>query len=361
MYTYLEAGEAADLDLRYSVLCQAALAAPVLLERQAAEAASGSAGGSSGAAAQPARHAGEQQRIVYVANDWPTALLLLRLQYSVRALGSAADQGERAPRSSSSTAVMDVGSLQRLLAQRLGASAAAAFCIHNLAYQGVLGADTFTRLSLPAAALPALCTSSDWRDVLHELEQGIGGSSGSPDAQQQQQQAAGEGQACPAPGATTEAAAAAASATTGADPAAEAAAACSSGELNQMRSALLAADCLVTVSPGYAVEVQQEGPFGCGLHDILAARGIRCDAPAMCLRCARCSGRGQPVQLPAAPEQQRLPQAGDLGPSASFAAPPTLALPCYATWLQRHHERRGHRGVGPSGRLLAARGGAVHR
>ncbi|KAI7845973.1 hypothetical protein COHA_000518 [Chlorella ohadii] len=274
VYTYLEAGEAADLDLRYSVLCQAALAAPVLLERQAAEAASGSAGGSSGAAAQPARHAGEQQRIVYVANDWPTALLLLRLQYSVRALGSAADQGERAPRSSSSTAVMDVGSLQRLLAQRLGASAAAAFCIHNLAYQGVLGADTFTRLSLPAAALPALCTSSDWRDVLYELEQGIGGSSGSPDAQQQQQQAAGEGQACPAPGATTEAAAAAASATTGADPAAEAAAACSSGQLNQMRSALLAADCLVTVSPGYAVEVQQEGPFGCGLHDILAARGI---------------------------------------------------------------------------------------
>ncbi|PRW61322.1 GBSSIa [Chlorella sorokiniana] len=41
-----------------------------------------------------------------------------------------------------------------------------------------------------------------------------------------------------------------------------------------MRSALLAADCLVTVSRGYAVEVQQEGPFGCGLHDILAARGI---------------------------------------------------------------------------------------
>ncbi|KAL4423951.1 hypothetical protein ABPG75_001252 [Micractinium tetrahymenae] len=47
-----------------------------------------------------------------------------------------------------------------------------------------------------------------------------------------------------------------------------------SGQLNQMRSALLAADCLVTVSRGYAAEVQREGPMSCGMHDILAARGI---------------------------------------------------------------------------------------
>jgi glycogen synthase len=39
----------------------------------------------------------------------------------------------------------------------------------------------------------------------------------------------------------------------------------------------LAADALATVSEGYAAEVQQaEGPYGCGLADILAARGVRC-------------------------------------------------------------------------------------
>ena len=306
MYTYLEAGEVTDLDLRYSVLCQAALAAPVLLEHSsgsAAAAAGGSGGGGDcGTAAQPAWRSGEQQQqIVYVANDWPTALLLLRLQYTVRALGAAAAQEAPAPCGSSGccskngTAVADVSSLQQLLEQRLGASAAAVFCIHNLAYQGVLGAEAFARLSLPAAALPALCTSSDWREVLLQRTErcASAGRADAPPPQQQQQQqqqqqecdrqalsspstAAAVPAAAPAGDAATAVAAVASGAAAGQPAVAAAVASCFSRELNQMRSALLAADCLVTVSRGYAVEVQQEGPFGCGLHNILAARGIRC-------------------------------------------------------------------------------------
>lgn len=255
-YTYLEAGEVADLDLRYSVLCQAALAAPVLLEQQEREqqAEAGSGGGSGGGAAaalqqQPGQQQQqEQQPIVYVANDWPAALLLLRLQFGVRDAYSGSS-GRGSSSSSSRSDRSSFGGLQRLLAQRLGASAAAAYCIHNLAYQGLLSADAFPRLSLPPSALPALCTSDDWRQVLQQLE---GGS--------QQQQAAG---------------AAGAAAGGAAEPAAVAAS-CSSGQLNQMRSALLTADSIVTVSRGYAAEVQEEGPFSCGMHDILTTRGIRC-------------------------------------------------------------------------------------
>lgn len=295
VYTYLEAGEHPDLELRYSVLCQAALAAPVLLEQQQQQVARQDDNGSS----KPLQQGEQQQPILYVANDWPTALLLLRLQYTVRAAAASAGRtGSAGGGSPASTA-----DLQRLLVQRLGASAAAAYCIHNLAYQGLLSAGSFLRLSLPPAALPALCTSADWRGVLHQLE-GIRGSSGSsgsslaagapaehgaqelqPEQEQQQQQAAAaaasEEEAATAAAAAVrlaaaEGAAAAAAAAAG-DPAAggPGIGGCSSGQLNQMRSALLTADCLVTVSRGYAAEVQKEGPMSCGMHDILAARGIR--------------------------------------------------------------------------------------
>ena len=46
-----------------------------------------------------------------------------------------------------------------------------------------------------------------------------------------------------------------------------------SGQLNWMRGALLAADALATVSPGYAREVVAP-EMGCGMHEIIAARGI---------------------------------------------------------------------------------------
>ncbi|KAL4434830.1 hypothetical protein ABPG77_005357 [Micractinium sp. CCAP 211/92] len=303
VYTYLEAGEHPDLELRYSVLCQAALAAPVLLEQQRQQQQAGR--GDAGSSEPPPDQGPAQQPIIYVANDWPTALLLLRLQYTVRAAAAAAGGAD----TGSGGGAASSAALQRLLVQRLGASAAAAYCIHNLAYQGLLSAASFPRLGLAPAALPALCTSADWQGVLHHLDgmRGAGAGSSSPSAsaaepdtrtqqQQPEQQTATEpipaaAAACEeeiAAASTAEAAGAARSVVSqGAQGAAAPAAAadedpaaapaeggCSSGQLNLMRSALLAADCLVTVSRGYATEVQKEGPMSCGMHDILAARGI---------------------------------------------------------------------------------------
>ncbi|KAI3432810.1 hypothetical protein D9Q98_010393 [Chlorella vulgaris] len=292
--SYGEADSQPDLDLRYSVLCQAALAAPVLLERQAAAAAL-----EQGTEAAPAAQA-ELQTIVFVANDWPTALLLLRMQYIIRA-AAPPDGGAAASESDGGTA--DSDSLSRLLVQRLRTNAATCFCIHNLAYHGLLDPQGFERLSLPAAALPALCTSHDWRRVLLNRNSGsrpdpaAGAQTGAASVVATPAASAtissGKRRRCPDPApepATTSsdtnaraagadaAGAAATSSDTSAEAVAadadEAAAACAGGQLNQMRAALLAADCLVTVSGGYAAEVQQEGAFGCGLHDVLAARGV---------------------------------------------------------------------------------------
>jgi hypothetical protein len=299
------------------VLCQAALAAPVLLEQQAAAAAL-----EQGTEAAQAAQA-ELQTIVFVANDWPTALLLLRMQYIIRA-AAPPDGGAAASESEGGTA--DSDSLSRLLVQRLRTSAATCFCIHNLAYHGLLDPHGFERLNLPAAALPALCTSHDWRQVLLNRNSGsrpdpaAGAQTGAASVAATPAASAtissGKRRRCPDPapepattssdtsaraaGADAEEAAATSSDTSaraaGADAAGaaatssdtsaeaaaadaeEAAAACAGGQLNQMRAALLAADCLVTVSGGYAAEVQQEGAFGCGLHDVLAARGVRCVA-----------------------------------------------------------------------------------
>ena len=56
--------------------------------------------------------------------------------------------------------------------------------------------------------------------------------------------------------------------------AAEAAAECASGQLNLKQGALLAADALVTVSPGYAAEITCDPGMGAGMQELLAARGV---------------------------------------------------------------------------------------
>ena len=118
-YTYAEAGSAPDLDLAHSVLCQAALAAPALLwhatagqqahftEQTLPQALVGGIAHVAGQQRQSRAGALRQQvpgqpqvpsqqqmlpattsnsvgsleRLVFVANDWPTAPLLLRLKH----------------------------------------------------------------------------------------------------------------------------------------------------------------------------------------------------------------------------------------------------------------------------------------
>ena len=258
--TYYEAGGVPSLDLRYSVLCQAALAAPVLLwqreQRRRRGRRRGEDSGGDGCSGS-----GGPGQVVFVANDWPAALAVLRLQQCMRA--AAAGLADGAPEAGGGASL---SAWQRELAQALGTSAAV-FCIHNLAYQGVFGADVWPRLRLSPPALPLLCTSSDWREALRRQEtQGLAVESAQQQQQQQQrqQQEEEERQAEQQLGGGGGGAAAGGG---GGD------SGCAGGQLNFMRGALLAGDALVTVSPSYAEEIQGEA-FGCGLQEILAARGV---------------------------------------------------------------------------------------
>jgi granule-bound starch synthase len=212
--TYMEAGDAAALDVRYSVLCQAALAAPALLWPP------------------PLDSAG----VVFVANDWPAAPALLRLRHALRApAGAAGGCAAAAPPA--------LAALDALLQRRL-ASAAAALCIHNLAYQGLFPAAAFSRLCLPRAALPALCDGADWAAVLAaDAAREASGGAAAAEAE--------EDLGCaPAPGVDAP-------------------------RLNFMRAAVLAADAVLTVAPGYAREIATDaGGMGCGLAAPLAARAV---------------------------------------------------------------------------------------
>ena len=82
--TYVEAGQFPDLDVRYSILCQAALAAPLLLWAGSIinAAAKDPAGAAGVTTAESASHGEAQQEsagLVFVGNDWPCAPLALRL------------------------------------------------------------------------------------------------------------------------------------------------------------------------------------------------------------------------------------------------------------------------------------------
>ncbi|KAL6770438.1 GBSS1B [Auxenochlorella protothecoides x Auxenochlorella symbiontica] len=300
--TYMEAGQgaaAASLDLRYSVLCQAALAAPLLLwaagvREAAAAAAVGAAMGAAldaAAAAAPAFAAGP--RTVFVANDWPATLCLLRLRHVVHGGATDGPGGGRAGAPAEALAA----ALRAALPAALGA-----LCIHNLAYQGLLPGSAFDRLRLPESARASL-------EAREERGRGAGGAAPdgdgaggegaapSPEVPRRGPDPGGHGQAPAGRGegpqgdAEVTAAADRVVALAARPPAASGApgpgqgraeAPCGAGagpeprgpHLNLMRGGLLAADALLTVSPGYAREVALNAHWGCGLHDILAARGV---------------------------------------------------------------------------------------
>lgn len=300
-YTYTDAGSAPDLDLAHSVLCQAALAAPALLWHATADQQAhvmeqtlpqSLVGGIAHVAGQqrhpeaealwqqvprqqqgPSQRQGPSQqqvlpattsnfigspeRLVFVANDWPTAPLLLRLKHCCQSRQSrppeevdmvaappiprlehsldrmnsqqppsvlcppslplqqpeTADQLPFVYRPSLSDSKY-LAELEHHIASQLS-GARAVYCIHNLAYQGLFDRAAFPRLCLPSTALRPLVTHSP--------------------------------QATPA-----------------AQP-----------ELNWMQAALLSSDLVLTVSEAYAKEICEDTHLSCGLHSVLAGTAVK--------------------------------------------------------------------------------------
>ena len=240
--TYLEASARSDLDLRYSVLCQAALAAPVLLWEAT-------------------------RKIVYVGNDWPTALLMLRLVYDIRE-GGPADLGVAGDVLDFTDALV----LRQLLLRRI-VSAACAFCIHNLAYQGKFSVEDFSRLCLPVRALSALDQSVPYQTVMARARQRAQHA-----GRQDLLVTSGGSSSCDIGSQFSQLYITPSMSTVSAGPPChvfdEGGASTGSSGLNFMRAALLCSDLILTVSPNYAHEVKTDPHMGCGLVDIIEAKGV---------------------------------------------------------------------------------------
>mmetsp|Transcript_9456 Transcript_9456/g.57703 ORF Transcript_9456/g.57703 Transcript_9456/m.57703 type:complete len:734 (-) Transcript_9456:1169-3370(-) len=111
LYGYSPSTEYPDNDLRMSLLCQAAIEVARTLQLE-------TIGG------EPLG-----EKVIFVCNDWHTALLPLQLKY-----------------------------VHHTKEQFLGSRVA--FCLHNAAYQGRFPLTHFPRLNLPDAALPSLLWNS---------------------------------------------------------------------------------------------------------------------------------------------------------------------------------------------------------
>jgi hypothetical protein len=207
--TYIEAaGDVCDLDERYSILCQGALVAGAFLRRPQS--------------LEVCNKEGDRDcgKTVFVLNDWPTALHVLRLKYVLLAKSMQPYLSET----------------EKILSHILKTSKTI-FCIHNLAYQGVFPASAFSRFCLPISALPALSSSVPWEEAL--------------EASESEEKALNEARSALSRVSVHE------------------------GSLNFMRAALLSSDSLATVSPNYAVEIMTNNTLGCGFQDILSRLGVR--------------------------------------------------------------------------------------
>lgn len=138
-FTYVE-GEGGvydchNMDVRYDIMAWGALMAAVALPIDS----DGHCGGGSPGSSQ-------KQDVVFVLNDWPTALVAVRLHHMMQA-----------PRSS-------LSDVERMVVDRLGA-VKTVFCIHNLAYQGVFSANAVARdLGLSARSMAPLMSRVPWQD-----------------------------------------------------------------------------------------------------------------------------------------------------------------------------------------------------
>lgn len=124
------------MDVRYDIMAWGALMAAVKLPLR--DNSSGSDGGCGGV--------GEKRDVVFVLNDWPTALVLVRLRHLLQA-----------PRG-------ELTDVERSIVDGL-ASVKTVFCIHNLAYQGMFSAEAVARdLGLSAQRMAPLMPRVPWQE-----------------------------------------------------------------------------------------------------------------------------------------------------------------------------------------------------
>ena len=211
-FTYVEGDggvyDCRDMAVRYDIMAWGALMAAAKLGGTRRRVSNRSGG-----------QVDQKNTVVFVLNDWPTALVLVRLR---ELMSKPVD------------ALTDV---EREIAGDLGnANIKTVFCIHNLAYQGVFSADAVARdLGLGAGAMAPLMPKVPWERVGSKstvLESKVG--------VDVQLEIHGE------------------------------------DEVNFLRGALLLADSVLTVSPHYAAEIAAENEdFSCGMGDILRYKQVQ--------------------------------------------------------------------------------------
>lgn len=210
--TYVEADggvyDCRHMDIRYDILAWGALVSGLLLpnyEENGAE--------DEGASCCVARD------VVFVLNDWPSALHVLRLKHIMKGLVSA-----EVKESLSDVEKRILGSLGRVKTL---------FCIHNAAYQGVFSEDALSNIVVPPDSAVPFYTETRLEDVLGGAKEEEGITRDLNDVQLDDR------------------------------------------TVNFMKGALLCCDQIVTVSPQYAKEIMSdESSLNCGMGDILHRRGV---------------------------------------------------------------------------------------
>ncbi|KAI8114016.1 hypothetical protein M9434_002142 [Picochlorum sp. BPE23] len=227
--TYIEADggvyDCRHMDIRYDILAWGALVSGILLpnyeentERIADVAEGGTIASCCGGSTA--------RDVVFVLNDWPSALHVLRLKHIMQGLVS-----NEVKESLSDIEKRILGSLGRVKTL---------FCIHNLAYQGVFSEDTLSNILLPPDSVAPLYTKTRLGDILGPTPDEEGNESDTLGITKDLNDVRLD-----------------------------------DNTVNFMKGALLCCDQIVTVSPEYAKEIMSDDmSLNCGMGDILHRRGV---------------------------------------------------------------------------------------
>ena len=138
-----------NMDVRYDILAWGALMAASKLPRRRKSSECGEylECGGSGEEKKRKKKKRKKRDVVFVLNDWPTALVLVRLRHLLQ----------------NETAGQELSDMERRILEGLG-RVKTVFCIHNLAYQGVFSAGDVARdLGLSAQTMAPLMPRVPWQ------------------------------------------------------------------------------------------------------------------------------------------------------------------------------------------------------